>query len=63
MVNITDYIIELDDGRIICTYVDDGLSRCVLITEKGSFYKRDYDEPLSIDGIVKKLEEMEKKST
>jgi len=41
---MTDYIYEIE-GRRICEYVDDGISRTVVVTRKASVLHRPYREP------------------
>jgi len=57
---MTDYIIELEDGRIVCFYEDDGKDRVILVTNKASFLKRDYRMPNTVKEVLAELEEMAK---
>jgi len=57
---MTDYIVELEDGRIICFYEPDGKSQVVLVTDKASFLKRKYRTPTEIEMVKSEIEKWSK---
>ena len=55
---MTDYICELDDGRILAEYVDDGVNEVVLVSRKASIYHRKYRIPREVEKAVRMLEKI-----
>ena len=51
---MTDYIYEIE-GRRICEYVDDGISRTVVVTRKASVLHRPYREPPEYRKLMRAL--------
>ena len=57
---MTDYICELDSGRLLTEYVDDGKDEVVLISRKASVYHKKYRMPQETKEAMRILEGLRK---
>ena len=55
---MTDYVCEMNDGKILTEHVDDGKDQVILVSRRASVYRRKYRMPREAKEAMRLLEKL-----